>query len=68
MGLRAKEHIEDHDQEEWSHHGDSHQSEYREEECEHEHSCTPPGGRRHHWGGRDRNNEDSIRLDIMKSL
>lgn len=63
-----EEHQNDHGQEEGSHHGDSQMSKHREEECEHEHSHTPPSGRRHHQGGQDCEGEDSIHLDIMKYL
>jgi hypothetical protein len=70
MGPRVEERQHDQEHEEGSHHGESHRSEHREEEHERERerSRTPPGGRRHHRGGRDRDSEDSIRLDIMKAL
>lgn len=68
LGPRVEERQQNQNQEEGSHHGGSHHSKHREEERECERSLTPPGGRGHCRGGRDRNSEDSIRLDIMKSL
>ena len=63
LGPHVEEFEQDHNQEEGSHH-----LELREEEHECECSHTPLGGRGHCRGGRDRNGEDSINLDIMKSL